>query len=64
MSTRSQFDEVADSIRNGQRKQAYSQMLAIGCDDLPEMLEYFVSDLQDKDLAIDAAKSYFRLAAR
>ena len=65
MSTlRSQFDAVHDSIINGQRTQAYSQMKEIGMYDLPEMLEYFAEDLGNPELAIDAARTYFRLASR
>lgn len=64
MSTRAQFDEVADSLRNGQRKQAYRQMREIGLNYLPEMLDYFSADLADADLALTAAKTYFRNAAK
>jgi len=61
---RKQFDEVYDSIVNGQRRQAYSQMRGIGVSDLPEMLDYFADELGRPELAIDAAKTYFRNAAR
>jgi len=64
MSNRSLFDEVHDSIINGQRRQAYQQMLEIGQSDMPELLDYFAHDLQNPDLALDAAKTYFRNASR
>lgn len=55
---RAKYDEVADSIRNGQRKQARDQMEFV--DDLAAMLDYFNHNLNDPGLAIDAAKTYFR----
>ena len=64
MSIRAQFDEVLDSLVNGQRTQAYDQMRAIGASDLPGMLEYFDWQLKRPDMAIDAAKTYFRHSAR
>ena len=64
MIKREQYDEVYNSIRNGQRQQAVKQMDEIGMSDLPGMLEYFADDLQDPALAIDAAKSYFRVKSR
>jgi hypothetical protein len=48
------------SIRNGQRGQAFRQMREIEADDLAEMMDYFVNDLADAELALDAAKTYFR----
>ena len=64
MTQRNQFDEVYNSIVNGQRRQAYSQMQEIGLADLPDMLDYFASELSNPELALDAAKTYFRNASR
>jgi hypothetical protein len=61
---RASFDEVHDSIHNGQFKQAVKQMDDIGMSDLPRMLDYFVEELNQPELAIKAAKSYFRNKAR
>ena len=63
-SQRSQFDAVYDSIINGQRRQAFNQMKKIGLSDLPDMLDYFVQELEQPEIAIDAAKTYFRNKAR
>lgn len=64
MSNREQFDSVADSIRNGQRKQAYQQMKELDGDERADMLEYFERDLADAALALDAARTFFRLSRR
>lgn len=64
MGQREQFDNVADSIRNGQRVQAFRQMQKIGVSALPTMLDYLSNDLADMDLALDAAKTYFNVLAR
>lgn len=62
MSIHEQFDAVADSIRNGQRKQAYRQMATLDGDERADMLEYFEKDLADAALALDAARTFFRLS--
>ena len=64
MSLREQFDSVFGSITNGQRRQAYDQMQEIGEHDLPEMLDYFAEELNRPEMAIDAAKTYFRNNSR
>lgn len=61
---REQFDNVYNSIINGQRRQAVNQMDKIGMYDLPEMLDYFAEDLNQPEIAIDAAKSYFRIKSK
>lgn len=60
MNLRSQYDNIADSIRNGQRRQAYRQMVELDGDELANMLEYFERDLADPRLALDAARTFFR----
>lgn len=64
MSMREQFDHVANSIRNGQRRQAFAQMQEIGTSDIPDLLDYFSQELMDQELALDAAKTYFRNVSR
>lgn len=64
MSLREQFDAVAGSIRNGQRRQAFSQMQELDGDERADMLEYFERDLADTALALDAARTFFRLSRR
>lgn len=64
MSLRTQFDEIHDSITNGQRRQAYSQMQALDAGELCEMLDYFSQELENQDLALDAAKTFIRLNQR
>ena len=55
-----QFDTIAYSIRNGQRKQAYKQMTEIISEDLCRMIDYFDDELCDPELALDAAKTFIR----
>ena len=64
MSIRAQFDEIRDSLVNGQRTQAYNQMLVLGAAEMPAMLEYFHTELNSPDIALDAAKTYFYHSAR
>jgi hypothetical protein len=64
MSTRGKMDDIYNSLMNGQRRQAVEQMEALGLDSLPDLLDYFADDLNRPELAIDAAKSYFRIKAR
>lgn len=64
MSNRKQFDEICSSMRNGQRRQAYAQMLELDGDERADMLEYFERDLADTALALDAARTFFRLLSR
>jgi len=58
------YDKIYDSIINGQRRQAVQQAIEMGIDDIPEMLDYFAKDLDQPEIAIDFAKSYFRIEAR
>lgn len=64
MSLCSQYDNIADSIRNGQRTQAYQQMLELDGYERADMLEYFERDLADPGLALDAARTFFRKQAK
>lgn len=57
-----QFDTIYDSIVNGQRKQAVEQMLKLDTQDIPDLLDYIAQELDQAHVALDAAKSYFRLA--
>ncbi len=61
---RAQFDAVYNSLINGQREQAVEQMIKMGLHEIPEMLDYFSNSLCNRDLALDAAKSYFRITSR
>ena len=63
-SLRNQYDEIFNSITNGQRQQAVQQMFNLGMEELPGMLDYFAIDLDRPELAIDAAKSWFRIQSR
>ena len=61
---REQFDTIYNSIMNGQRRQAVEQMQDMGLDEVPDMLDYFANDLNQPEIALDAAKSYFRITSR
>lgn len=62
MTTRNQFDEIHDSILNGQWTQAYNQMRALSPNDRADMLNYFFYDLARPELALQAARNYMRKA--
>ena len=64
LTLREQFDQVYDSLVNGQRRQAVEQMEHMGLYNVPDMLEYFNSELNNPEIALDAAKSYFRINSR
>jgi len=63
MNNREHYDEIYNSLVNGQRKQAASQMAELGAGELPELLDYLSDELNQPEMAIDAAKSYFRSIA-
>lgn len=60
MSLRSQFDEIVDSVRNGQRKQASRQASELDRYELCQLLDYAAKELQDTELAHDIAKTIIR----
>ena len=64
LSLRAEFDEVYGSMINGQRKQAVEQAEQIGLFELPYMLDYFADTLNRPELALDFAKTYFRIKSR
>ena len=55
------FDEIRDSIINGQKKQAFEQMAALDGEELASMMDYFTLELYHCDMAVAAAKIYFLL---
>jgi len=55
---RSEYDGVCDSIRNGQRDQAFRQVQGFSQDQLVEMIDYFIYDLKDEKLALEFSKIY------
>lgn len=57
MSQREDYDEIHDSIVNGQFKQAVSQMESTEYS-IEDMLDYFFHELCDTGLALRAAKLY------
>ena len=59
-SVREQYDEIYNSIINGQREQAAVQMSELGFSGINNMLDYFADELNQSEIAIDAAKAYFR----
>lgn len=56
-----QFDTIAASLINGQRRQAAAQMQELDRDELCEMLDNFADVLGSPTLALDAAKTWIRL---
>ena len=55
-----QFDTIAASLINGQRRQAAAQMRELDSDELCEMLDNFADVLGSPTLALDAAKTWIR----
>ncbi len=60
MLKREQFDTIYDSIVNGQLEQAVNQMVDNDVSNMPDMLDYFAIELNQPEMAIKAAKLYFR----
>lgn len=62
MGKRSQFDEIYDSMVNGQRRQALDQLKNnVGLAYANEVLDYIALELEQPEVALDLAKSYFRI---
>ena len=59
MSKREQYDNICNSIRNGQRDQAFRQSQELSGDDLVEMIGYFIYELNDEELASKFSMIYF-----
>lgn len=60
MTQRGIFDEVYDSLVNGQFKQAVRiAKNELHTDEMSEMLDYFDQHLQQPEMAIKFAKHYF-----
>ena len=64
LSMRAEFDEVYALMVNGQRRQTIEQTERFGLDEVPYMLDYFTNELNQPELAIDFAKTYFRIKSR
>jgi hypothetical protein len=64
LSMRAEFDEVYASMVNGQRRQAIEQAERFGLDEVPYMLDYFTAELNQPEIALDFAKTYFRVKSR
>lgn len=60
MIRREDADRVYNSIINGQHKQAVAQLIEIGLDSAPDVLDYLAKELNQPETAIKLAKSYFR----
>jgi hypothetical protein len=61
---REQYDNIYNSMINGQRKQAIEQLKTLGLDNAPDVIDYFTNDLNQPEIALDLAKSYFYITAR
>lgn len=64
MSMRTKFDEIYNSMVNGQRKQAIFQASDLDGYDTAELLDYIAKELNQPEVALDFAKSYFRITFR
>ena len=56
------FDEIRDSIINGQKKQAFEQMKKLNGEELARMMDYYTLELYHCQMAVDAAKIYLLLS--
>jgi len=61
---REQYDEIYNSMINGQRSQAVEQLITMGLDEAADVLDYFTNELNQPEVALDLAKSYFRKVSR
>lgn len=60
MTLREKFDDIFNSIMNGQLRQAGRQMDRLTGDERADLIDYFNDDLNDPDTAQRAAIIYFR----
>ena len=58
------FDEIYDSLRNGQRRQMVAQMNELGMYEFPDLINYIAVELNQPEEALDLVKSYFRITAK
>jgi len=58
------FDEIYDSLRNGQHRQMVAQMNELGMYEFPDLINYIAVDLNQPEEALDLVKNYFWLTAR
>lgn len=58
---REDMDKIYNLIMSGQRNQAVDQINLVGLSNMPEVLDYIADDLNQPDIAISLAKSYFRI---
>ena len=56
---RAAYDEIFDSLENGQKKQAAEQMKSLGDEAMPELFHYLLVDLDRPEMVLAAAKAYF-----
>lgn len=61
MSDRDTFDEIYNSMVNGQRRQAIKQAIEMGLSNVPELLDYLIDDLNQPEVARDFCNAYFYL---
>lgn len=59
MNMREKYDNICDSIRNGQQDQAFRQSQELSGNDLVEMIGYFIYELNDEELATKFSMIYF-----
>ena len=58
------FDEIYDSLRNGQHRQMVAQMNELGMGEFPDLIDYIAVELNQPEEALNLVKSYFRLTAK
>ena len=61
MSDRTTFDDIYDSLINGQNKQVVRQIQEMGLHKVPDMLDYFSDELCNQEVAVRAMKIYFAI---
>lgn len=61
---REQYDEIYNSLINGQNKQSIEQMKALGMYEFPGLLDYFSYELNQPEAALKLAKVYFFIMAQ
>ena len=60
MSLRAQFDEICDSVVNGQRNQAAEQASTLDAYEKCQLIDYVATERCDTELALDVAKTLIR----
>ncbi len=56
---RNEFDDIYNSVINGQHKQAFNQFVLLDLADIPDLIDYLNEELNQPEVFISLMKTYF-----